>query len=129
MTAPTDRVQLLKRESTALGGQDSDEQAWPTPINPQQDGIEVLGVFFQDATHRDELVYIARVGDDMVFRDPSNPTEHTLTDLLATSGVSPTAEGQVYLSVDGATFGAYLPLSHPDVGVLINEDGILVVSG
>jgi hypothetical protein len=74
-------------------------------------------------------VYIARVGDDMVFRDPSNPTEHTLTDLLATSGVSPTAEGQVYLSVDGATFGAYLPLSHPDVGVLINEDGILVVSG
>jgi hypothetical protein len=89
MTAPTDRVQLLKQESTAIGGQDADSRDYPVPINSQQDAPEVMGIFLQDASNRDETTYITRAGNNMLFRDVSNPVEKTLTDLLAAgSGIS-----------------------------------------
>jgi hypothetical protein len=43
-------------------------------------------VYVQDASNRDENVYIARAGNDLIFRDSSNPTPKTLTDLLAGGG-------------------------------------------
>lgn len=82
MTAPTDRVQLLKQESTALGGQDSDAKDYPVPINPQQDAPELMGVFLQDGSNRDENCYITRSGNDMLFRDATVAAEKTLTQLL-----------------------------------------------
>ena len=129
MTAPTDRVQLLKRESTALGGQDAEEQDWPVPLNPQEDAIEAMGVFFQDATYRDEQVYIARDGDTLVLRDVTNPTEVTLSALLTNVAIVPTAVGQLFFSADGIAFGAHTPLTVPEAGWLIDDDGILVVIG
>lgn len=87
MSAPIDRVQVLKQESTALGGQDSDAADFPVPINPQQDGIEAMGVFLQDAGNRDETCYVARNGNDMVFKDAANASERTLTDLMGGGSV------------------------------------------
>lgn len=81
-----DRVQVLKQESTALGGDGSEDVPWPAPIEPQEDALESAGVYIQDASNRDENVLIARSGDDMTFKDVSNPTAKTLTELLSGSG-------------------------------------------
>ena len=81
-----DRVQVLKQESTALGGDGADDVPWPAPIEPQEDAPEVAGVYIQDASNRDQNVLISRSGDDMTFKDVSNPTPKTLTELLSGSG-------------------------------------------
>jgi hypothetical protein len=82
-----DRVQVLKRESGDLGGNPFDEQPWPEPIEPQEDAVEVAGVYFQDVSNRDETTLIDRNGDDMRFKDGNNPSPVTLTQLLAAAGV------------------------------------------
>jgi len=67
---PTDRVQVSKQESTALGGDDADAAEWgPTPIEPQEDAIEAAGVYFQDAANRDEALLIWRDGDTLKAKD------------------------------------------------------------
>lgn len=80
-----DRVQLLKQETDALGGQDLDKGPYegPSPIEPQEDAIEAAGVFLQDAANRDEAVYVCRDASDLCFRDENNTAELTLSDLLA----------------------------------------------
>ena len=61
MALGTDRVQVTKVESTALGGDDADTNVYgaPTPIEPQEDAIESAGLIVQDADNRDEDVYVA----------------------------------------------------------------------
>jgi hypothetical protein len=86
-----DRVQVMKQESAALGGDAADEAPWPEPIDPQEDAPEVAGVYFQDASNRDETTLIDRLGDDMRFQDGNNPTAKTLTELLTASGLTETA--------------------------------------
>ena len=81
-----DRVQVLKRESAALGGDAADEQPWDAPIEPQEDAIEAAGVYVQDTSTRDESTLIDRSGDDLRFKDTNNPTPKTLTELVAGSG-------------------------------------------
>jgi hypothetical protein len=81
-----DRVQVLKRESAALGGDGADEAPWDAPIEPQEDAVEAAGVYLQDATNRDETTLVARSGNDMTFKDVSNPTPSTLSDLIAGTG-------------------------------------------
>jgi len=81
-----DRVQVIKQESAALGGDGADERPWPEPIAPQEDAPEVAGVYFQDVSNRDETTLISRNGDDMTFKDVNNPTPKTLTEVIAGSG-------------------------------------------
>ena len=82
-----DRVQVLKEESTALGGDDADATEWgPTPLDPQEDALEARGYYIQDELNRDETTIVGRAGDDMTFKDVSNPVEKTLTELLAGAG-------------------------------------------
>ena len=81
-----DRVQVLKRESAALGGDAADEAPWDAPIEPQEDAVEAAGVYLQDDSNRDESTLVARSGDDMTFKDTNNPTAKTLTELLSGSG-------------------------------------------
>ena len=78
-----DRVQVLKQESAALGGDPADEVPYDTPIEPQEDAIEAAGLYLQDASNRDENVLVSRAGDNMQFKDVSNPIGHTLTQLLS----------------------------------------------
>jgi len=85
MAIGPDRVQVIKQESAALGGNSSDDTDYPAPIKPQQDAIEAAGVYLQDAGARDENVWIERNGNDMRFRDVNNATPVTLTQLLTGS--------------------------------------------
>jgi len=81
-----DRVQVLKRESTAGGGDAADEQPWDAPIEPQEDAVEAAGLYLQDVSNRDETTLINRAGLDMLFKDGNNPAGKTLTELAASSG-------------------------------------------
>lgn len=81
MAIGPDRVQVLKQESAALGGDGAEDVPYTTAIAPQEDAIEAAGVYLQDAGARDENVYIERNGNDMRFRDLNNTTPVTLTQL------------------------------------------------
>lgn len=91
MTKPADKVQIYKHESTAGGGDPSDNDDFyaQAPLEPSEDAPEVQGVFFQDVTGgqaNDENAYIVRNGDDLLFRDNTVGTEVTLNDLYAGAG-------------------------------------------
>lgn len=81
-----DRVQVLKQETAALGGDAADEAPWPAPIEPQEDAPEFAGVYLQDASNRDETTLLSRSGSDMLFQDGNNPTAKTLTEVIAGVG-------------------------------------------
>lgn len=82
MAVGPDRVQVLKQESAALGGDSADDVPWASdPIAPQEDAIESAGVYFQDALNRDEAVYIERDGTNMRFVDQVNTAPLTLSEL------------------------------------------------
>lgn len=76
-----DRVQPLKMEDTATGGDDVDQ--FPTAVDPQEDHLECVGLVLDDLDNRDESVRIYREGNDLRFMDVTNPDSVTLTDLLA----------------------------------------------
>lgn len=81
MAIGTDRVQVLKQESAALGGNAGDDVDYPSPIGAQTDALEAAGYYIQDASNRDQTTYVARAGTDMIFRDQNNTTPVTLTQL------------------------------------------------
>ena len=83
-----DRVQVMKRESADLGGSAADDSAYPLPIRPQQDAIEVAGVYVQSATERDELVYLKRDSSGNLLLKDKVTSETTLAALVAGGGGS-----------------------------------------
>ena len=81
-----ERVQLLKQESAALGGDGADEADYPAPLNPTEDAPEVRGLYIETETsNRDGKALISRTGDDITIKDGNNPGGYTLTQ-LATGG-------------------------------------------
>lgn len=104
MAIGTDRVQVIKQESATLGGDSADERSYEAPIDPQEDALESAGLFVQDASNRDEDVYIARDGDDLIFRDRNNTTPRKLSELTGTASVELllTANGQLMITNSGA---------------------------
>jgi len=76
-----DRVQVVKRESAALGGTEDDNKEYAAPINAQEDFLEAAGLYVQDASNRDKAVYISRDGDDIKFTDVTTGTK-TLAQLI-----------------------------------------------
>jgi len=105
-----DRVQVLKQESAALGGDGADDVPYLTPIEAQEDAIEAAGLYVQDALNRDENVYIARAGDDLQFRDNNNPDPVSLARALA-AGLAGT-EGPWLATLSGA-YRETLPAADP----------------
>lgn len=97
----TDRVQVVKRESSALGGSAADDLPFYAPIAPQQDAIECAGVYLQDAGNRDQNVYADRSGADLRLRDQNVTTPITLSQLR---GQSVFAEVSADTTVTSATF-------------------------
>jgi hypothetical protein len=82
MAEPVDRVQVIKQESTALGGDDADAVEWgSTPIEPEEDALEAAGYYGQEPGKRDETVLIWREGDKWRAKDPA----YGAVDLLASS--------------------------------------------
>ena len=82
-----DRVQVLKQESSDLGGDNADAVEYPTPIEPQEDALEAAGLYLQDATNRDEAVQVWRNGDDMMFVDPRVGVPYSLEQLISSPSV------------------------------------------
>ena len=82
-----DKVQPLKIEDSGSGGEETDQ--FPTSLEPQEDYVELRGIVIDDETHRDESTVISRTDADMTFKDGHNPVPVTLTDLLATGGITP----------------------------------------
>lgn len=97
----TDRVQVVKRESAALGGSAADDLPFDAPIAPQQDAIECAGVYLQDAANRDQNVYVDRSGADLRLRDQNVTTPTTLSQLR---GQTVFAEVAADTSITSATF-------------------------
>lgn len=87
MAAPDHKVQLLKKESLAGGGDAADEEeGFPTQLDPNEDAPEVRGIFLQGPSGSDKLVYVTRdASGNAIFRDAVGGTEYTLEELAAGS--------------------------------------------
>jgi hypothetical protein len=88
MAIGSERVKVMKIESSGSGGDESDNNPYggPTPIDTSEDAIEVCGIYVHDASNSDQNVYVARGGNDLIFRDVNNTTPLTLSELLAGAG-------------------------------------------
>ena len=95
-----DRVQVYKQESPALGGASADDLPLPTPIEPQQDALEACGLYLQDENNRDETVYLARHGTDLVLHDQLADT--TLEQLVSGASIAK-ASSSFYYAYSTAT--------------------------
>jgi len=85
-----DKVKPLKLESPDTGGTENDQ--FPTSLDPSEDYVECRGIVLDDETHADESTVISRDDVDMTFKDGNNTTPVTLTALIAgTGGLTPTA--------------------------------------
>lgn len=93
MAKPRDMVHLVKQEYVSEGGDAADESEdfGECPVEPNEDGIAVQGVFLQPplpATTTDEDVYIGRdAAGNMCFADQNQP-EISLS-ALAVAGLPP----------------------------------------
>lgn len=100
MTIPgtSDRVQLLKRESNALGGDDADNNPFggPEPIDPEEDAIEAKGAYFQEAGARDETVALYRESGRLMGFDTVKTTPIAILDTV-TEGQHRTFDQLVHL--------------------------------
>lgn len=56
-----DKVQVIKWESINQGG--SQDNVVPTEINPNEDALDVRGIYFQDGISNDKAVSIERGND------------------------------------------------------------------
>jgi len=88
MAAPTDRVYVLKRETSTRGGTDADEAEYPTIIDPTEDGLVAQGLFLQPpGGPEDENVYLARDSSgNMFFRDSDHGAEFAFGKFLKEYG-------------------------------------------
>lgn len=119
MAVGADRVQVLKHESTAGGGQGSQAARYPKEIKPQEDALEAAGIFLQDASNHDEAVYVAREGQDMVLCDQRGTATLTqlrnsgeiilagsgLTKVSSTLNVGANADGSIQVNADDIQVG------------------------
>lgn len=79
-----DKVQPLKLEDPTTGGDDID--LFPTELDPLEDHVECRGIVLANDTTRDESVVVSRnSSSDLTFKDATNSTPVTLTQLLAGS--------------------------------------------
>lgn len=128
MAAPTDRVQVLKQESAAGGGDEADRDpfnVWET-INETEDGISAAGVFVQEVGGTpDEAAAIYRESGDMTFKDENNAPV-TLTELRV--GLTPTEVGQIIIAATPSSFVAGVPVVTSDGFIVVTADGKIVVT-
>lgn len=92
MSEPTEIVRVLKRESTAGGGSDSDELEFPQLIDDFEDQVSATGVVLQEpgGSSRDQDVKVWRDGGVMWFKDDATPA--TALTALAASSTGPSID-------------------------------------
>jgi hypothetical protein len=88
VSAPADRIQVIKRESSVGGGDPAEDVDYFAPIDATEDAVEAQGLFIQPpGGPTDEACYITRNGaGDMLFKDPNNGSEQTLSSLVGGAG-------------------------------------------
>jgi hypothetical protein len=90
VTIGPDRIQVVKRESSAGGGDGAEDTDFLTTIDPSEDAIEAAGLVLQAPSEpRDETVWIERHAGEMRFRDQAQTTPVTLTALVGGAAVDP----------------------------------------
>lgn len=96
MSKPVDRVQILKRETTAGGGDASDVDDFFTesPLDAGEDAPDVAGVYFQEGSDRDKVVVIYREDNKLYFED----TDHSGVDRVCLGDLSEVAGGGITAS-------------------------------
>jgi len=105
-----DKVKPLKIESADTGGTQDDQ--FPTSLDPQEDYIEVRGLVLDDASNKDETTVLDRDGDNMQFKDVNNPTPVTLTTLVAGGGgLTPVTHRSLDQLVHEISEDAYLEIT------------------
>ena len=80
-----DRAQLIKHKSEAVGGN--------CPVNPQEDMLEIAGLYLQDGSNRDETTYIIRF-DDTVQIYVASTLALTIADGKLEFGTKPVITGK-----------------------------------
>lgn len=127
MSIGDDKVQLIKQESTALGGKDADKGPFdsPEPINAQEDAIEAAGIYLNDEIDRDDNVAIYRDLGNMYFKDVPNSSGISLSQFkkkqaqtvtVAVSGGDFTSIQSAIDSItDASSIKPYVVLVYPGV--------------
>lgn len=139
MAIGPDRVQPAVYEDAAGGGDPADTGVYGNsdPINPQEDAIESCGHYFQDALNRDETVFIARDGNDLVFTDVNAGSNITLSTLAAGgSATVPTGNvlwvdavnGNNGTAISGRLDKPYLTIAAA-LGAAVSGDAVYVLPG
>jgi hypothetical protein len=103
----TDRVQVLKVESAANGGDAADSRVYPTPIEPQEDMIECAGVYLQNSNNRDENVYISREGNNINVHGNIELNHNSGALLKWSSNSTPTQSGEVGMDISTGRLKIY----------------------
>lgn len=103
MAVPADRVQAIKRESAAGGGDAAEDVDYLTPLDPTEDALEAQGLFVQPpGGPRDETTYVTRDGSgNMLLRDQIGGTELRLSQLALHALLIVTTEGGVVYGTNG----------------------------
>lgn len=142
MGIPSDRVQIIKRESSSGGGDAADEQPWPEPIDAPEDGIECAGVFGRETgdAGSEEGCVIWREGGvwkafDTVNGSPASPIE--LLNQVAGGGITAAQHRSlrqlIHFVSDGPTTGFTAALTREQDGTLFpteirwKENGVLLL--
>lgn len=118
---PLDKVTPLKQESGA-----DDAEYLNSPLDANEDAVNVRGVYIQKDTGNDVAVVITRdSSDNLTFTDPGNGT--CSLGQLKTHDAS--AAGQILISVDGVNMEPRLPLSSEDGHLINSNTGYMLVAG
>jgi hypothetical protein len=122
MPKPPDRVQLLKQEIAADGGDPLDnEMGFPSPVESEEDAIQAAGFFLGEATKPagDELVGGYRESDELILFDSGRPLGVNLKGLLTPAEHKTLRQGIHFIDggpAEGFASGAYretLPAASP----------------
>lgn len=82
-----DKVRPLKIESVSGGG--SQDNIYPQDLDPNEDAVEVRGLYLQNDTSSDSNVEISRdASNAMTFKDGVVAGTKTLQDLVTASGLT-----------------------------------------
>ena len=77
-----DRVQVIKQESAALGGNAADELPFDAPLDPEEDGLEARRYYVQFPGSRVETAYVDRDASGNILLVDAISGSQTLAALL-----------------------------------------------
>jgi hypothetical protein len=94
-----DKVQVIKWESVSKGG--TQEDMVPTEIDPNEDALDARGMYVQNDSSDDKVVYTTRDSDNnLVMKDDFVSLARVLAELLGFTKVPDTVERIILTDYD-----------------------------